>query len=223
MTGKLFIVSTPIGNLEDISFRAIQTLKLSDFILCEDTRKSGILLSHYDIKKPLLSYHSYNENKEIPNIIEKLKRGNVCSLITDGGTPGISDPGLKLIRECIANEIEVTPIPGANAIITSLIVSGFEIKRFYFEGFLPQKKGRQTKIKQISERKEMSIFYESPFRIKKLIQELNAFCPARRIALCREMTKKFEEIIRGTVSELNNKLNLVKDKGEFTVILDALD
>ncbi|MCX8009586.1 MAG: 16S rRNA (cytidine(1402)-2'-O)-methyltransferase [Ignavibacteria bacterium] len=222
MNGILYIVSTPIGNLEDISQRAIDTLQNSDLIICEDTRTSSVLLSHYQIKKPLESYHSHNENEKINSLVKRLKNSKIISLITDGGTPAISDPGSKLIKACIEEGISVSSIPGPSALMTALIMSGFEIKSFYFEGFIPQKKGRQTKLNEISSRKEMTIFFESPFRIKKLIDELSQLCPNREIALCRELTKKFEEVIRGRVIEIKKKIDSIKLKGEFTVVLNTM-
>lgn len=222
MQGILYIVSTPIGNLEDISERAINTLRQCNLILCEDTRTSSVLLNHYSIKNKLMSYHAHNEEKETQKIIDLLNHGNIVSIITDGGTPGISDPGMKLVNECIRNNIKVSPIPGADAFMTALVMSGFEIKSFYFEGFIPQKKGRQTKLKEIAGRKQMTVFYESPFRVKKLIRELNEICPSREIALCRELTKKFEEVIRGRVKDLHRDVNNIKDKGEFTVIINSM-
>lgn len=222
MFGKLYIVSTPIGNLEDISPRAIETLQNSDLILCEDTRTSGILLSHYQINRPLESYHAHNEDARIDFIIKRLKDGKIISLISDSGTPGISDPGSKLIKACIDEGIAISPIPGPNALMAALVMNGFEIKSFYFEGFIPQKKGRQTKLREIASRKEMTVFYESPFRIKKLINELVELCPNRDIALCRELTKKFEEVIRGRVIDIKKKIDSIKLKGEFTVVIDGL-
>ncbi|MBU2445303.1 MAG: 16S rRNA (cytidine(1402)-2'-O)-methyltransferase [Bacteroidetes bacterium] len=222
MPGKLYIVSTPIGNLEDISPRAIETLQNSDLILCEDTRTSSVLLSHYQIKKPLESYHAHNEDARIDSIIKRLKEGKIISIISDSGTPGISDPGAKLIKACIDEGIDISPIPGSNALMTALVMSGFEIKSFYFEGFIPQKKGRQTKLREIASRKELTVFYESPFRIKKLINELVELCPNRKIALCRELTKKFEEVIRGKVIDIKKKVDSIKIKGEFTIIIKPL-
>lgn len=221
MNGILYIVSTPIGNLEDISQRAIDTLQSSDLILCEDTRTSKVLLSHYQIKKPLESYHSHNENEKISSIIQRLKSGLKISLISDSGTPAVSDPGSKLIKVCIDEGISISPIPGPSALMTALVMSGFEIKSFFFEGFIPQKKGRQTKLREIASRKEMTVFYESPFRIKKLIDELTQLCPNREIALCRELTKKFEEVIRGKVIDIKKKIDSIKLKGEFTIVLNS--
>lgn len=221
MKGILYLVSTPIGNLEDISPRALKTLSIVDFILCEDTRESGKLLHHYGIKKQLISFHSYSEDEKITFVINELKSGKSIALISDSGTPCISDPGSKLVRACIENEIEVKSIPGANSIIPALVLSGFEIKSFYFEGFIPQKKGRRKLLEEISKRKEMTVFFESPYRIEKLLKELNELCPDREIALCRELTKKFEEVIRGRISDLNRKLKELKLKGEFVVILNS--
>lgn len=222
MSGILYLVATPIGNLEDISPRAIKTLSSVDFVLCEDTRESGKLLHHYGIKKQLISFHSYSEDEKIPFIINELKSGKSVALVSDSGTPCISDPGSKLVRACIENEIEIKPIPGANSIIPALVLSGFEIKSFYFEGFIPQKKGRRKLLEEISRRKEMTVFFESPYRIEKLIRELNEFCPEREIALCRELTKKFEEVIRGTVSDIFKNLDKVKSKGEFVVVINSV-
>jgi len=219
MRGKLYLVATPIGNLEDISIRAIKTLKEVDLILCEDTRTSGILLSYYGVKNPIVSYHSHNEDERIPQIIKLLNEGKNIALISDGGTPCISDPGSKLVRACVENDITVVPIPGPNAIIPSIVLSGFKIKDFYFEGFIPQKKGRKTKLEEIARRKSMTVFYESPYRILKLLEELNSICPDREIAFCRELTKKFEEVIRGTVRDIYAMRHRLKLKGEFTVVV----
>lgn len=223
MSGILYLVATPIGNLEDISQRALNILSSIDFILCEDTRESGKLLNHYGIKKPLISFHSYSEDEKIPFVIHELKNGKTAALISDSGTPCISDPGSKLVRACIENEIEVKPIPGPNSIIAALVLSGFEIKSFYFEGFLPQKKGRRKLIEEISKRKEMTVFFESPYRIQKLLLEMNELCPDREIALCRELTKKFEEVIRGRVSSILKNINNLKLKGEFVVVVNSIE
>lgn len=221
MTGKLYLVATPIGNLEDISPRALKVLSDTNFILCEDTRTSNILLTHYNIKNTLISYHAHNEDERIKYVISRIVNGENVALISDSGTPLISDPGSKLVRACIQNNIEIVPIPGANAIIPALLLSGFEIDKFYFEGFLPQKKGRQTKLKEICSRKVLTVFYESPYRIPKLLNELNSLSPNSEIVLCRELTKKFEEVIRGKVSELYKKINTLKLKGEFTIVFKS--
>ena len=222
MNGTLYLVSTPIGNLEDISQRALNTLRTVDLILCEDTRESGKLLSHYGIKNQLLSYYSQVEDQKIPFVINLLKEGKNIALISDGGTPCISDPGSKLVRACIEEGIQVVPVPGPNSIIPALVLSGFEIKSFYFEGFIPQKKGRKSKLEEIAKRKEMTVFFESPYRISKLIEELNELCPNREIALCRELTKKFEEVIRGKISDIKKNLSTLKIKGEFVVVLNSI-
>lgn len=221
MTGKLYLVATPIGNLEDISPRALKVLSDTNFILCEDTRTSNILLTHYNIKNTLISYHAHNEDERIKYVISHIVNGENVALISDSGTPLISDPGSKLVRACIQKNIEIVPIPGANAIIPALLLSGFEIDKFYFEGFLPQKKGRQTKLKEICSRKVLTVFYESPYRIPKLLNELNSLSPNSEIVLCRELTKKFEEVIRGKVSELYKKINTLKLKGEFTIVFKS--
>lgn len=223
MSGILYLVATPIGNLEDISQRALNILSSIDFILCEDTRESGKLLNHYGIKKQLISFHSYSEDEKIPFVIQELKNGKSAALISDSGTPCISDPGSKLVRACIEHEIDVKPIPGPNSIIAALVLSGFEITSFYFEGFLPQKKGRRKLIEEISKRKEMTVFFESPYRIQRLLHEMNELCPDREIALCRELTKKFEEVIRGRVSSLVKNMNNLKLKGEFVVVVNSIE
>lgn len=222
MSGTLYLVATPIGNLEDISKRAIDILSTVDLILCEDTRESGMLLSHYGIKNNLMSYYSQVEDQKIPLIINYLKEGKNIALVSDSGTPCISDPGSKLVSACVENEIKVVPIPGPNSIIPALVLSGFEIKSFYFEGFIPQKKGRKKKLEEIANRKEMTVFFESPYRIQKLINELNELCPQREIALCRELTKKFEEVIRGKISDIKKNLASIKLKGEFVVIINSV-
>lgn len=222
MSGTLYLVATPIGNLEDISKRAIDILSTVDLILCEDTRESGKLLSHYGIKNNLMSYYSQVEDQKIPLIINYLKEGKNIALVSDSGTPCISDPGSKLVSACVENEIKVVPIPGPNSIIPALVLSGFEIKSFYFEGFIPQKKGRKKKLEEIANRKEMTVFFESPYRIQKLINELNELCPQREIALCRELTKKFEEVIRGKISDIKKNLASIKLKGEFVVIINSV-
>lgn len=222
MSGTLYLVATPIGNLEDISKRAIDILSTVDLILCEDTRESGKLFSHYGIKNNLMSYYSQVEDQKIPLIINYLKEGKNIALVSDSGTPCISDPGSKLVSACVENEIKVVPIPGPNSIIPALVLSGFEIKSFYFEGFIPQKKGRKKKLEEIANRKEMTVFFESPYRIQKLINELNELCPQREIALCRELTKKFEEVIRGKISDIKKNLASIKLKGEFVVIINSV-
>jgi len=215
MSGKLYIVATPIGNLSDITFRALETLKSVDFIACEDTRVTSKLLARYEIKKPLISYFQHSKVAKLDRLISLLREGKDIALVTDAGTPGISDPGQRLIEEAVKSKIEVVPIPGPSAVTTALSVSGFPTDEFVFLGFLPHKKGRQTKLKGLAQENRTIVLYESPYRIKKLLSELLEFCGDREICVCRELTKKFEEIYRGKISEVLPK---VKEKGEFVVI-----
>lgn len=219
MPGSLYIVSTPIGNLKDISLRALEVLKEIDFIACEDTRVTAILLKHYEIQKELLSLNAVNETSKIDYILTRIENGKNCALVSDAGTPGISDPGTRLISAAIKNEIEVIPVPGATAAITALSISGLPSDSFIFEGFIPQKKGRQKKLKELSEEDRTIIIYESVYRIDKLLNELNEYMPGRQIVICRELTKKFEEIRRGTPSELLKSFTKKVNKGEFVIII----
>ena len=219
MTGKLYIVSTPIGNLKDITLRAIETLNEVDFILCEDTRVSSILLKQYNIIKQLISFNAVSEIKKIPTIIDRLQNGQSYALISDSGTPAISDPGIRLVSEAIKNGIEVITIPGATALIAALTISGLPTDSFVFEGFLPQKKGRQKKLGELSEEERTIVLYESSHRIEKLIDELVQYFPERYVVVCRELTKKFEESWRGYPAELKEKLNEKIIKGEFVVVI----
>lgn len=218
MSGKLYIVATPIGNLSDITFRAVETLKLVDAIACEDTRHTLILLNHYEIRKPLISYHQHSGKLKVDKLVCMLKEDNNLALVTDAGTPGISDPGTIIIEEAMREGIEVIPIPGVSAAITALSISGLPTNEFVFIGFLPHKKGRQTKIHEIAGEKKTTVLYESPYRIKKLLRELEEACGDREIAVCRELTKKFETIYRGKISEIEDN---IKEKGEFVVILEG--
>jgi len=219
MAGNLYIVSTPIGNLKDITLRAIETLNEVDFIICEDTRVTSILLKQYNIIKQLISFNAVSETKKIPTVIERLLRGQSYALVSDSGTPAISDPGVRLISEAIKNGIDVISIPGATALITALTISGLPTDSFVFEGFLPQKKGRQKKLKELSEEKRTIVLYESSHRIKKLIDELAEYFPEKYIVVCRELTKKFEEAWRGYTNEIKEKLNERTIKGEFVVLI----
>ena len=223
MTGKLYIVSTPIGNLKDITLRAIETLNEVDFILCEDTRVTSTLLKHYNVIKQLISFNAVNEIKKIPAIIERLKLGQSYALVSDSGTPAISDPGIRLISESIKNGIEIISIPGATALISALTVSGLPTDAFVFEGFLPQKKGRQKVLKQLAEDPRTIVLYESSHRIVKLIDELTEFLPERFIVVCRELTKMFEEYWRGFPSEIKSSIDQKIIKGEFVVVIAAKD
>lgn len=221
MSGKLYVVATPIGNLSDITLRALSTLKSVDVIACEDTRVTSKLLARYEISKSLISYHQHSRQSKVDQVIEFLKEGKNVALVSDAGTPGISDPGEALIRAAIENKIEVEAIPGCSAAITALSVSGLPTDEFVFIGFLPHKKGRQTKLKEIAEelyKGRTFVIYESPYRIKKLLSELLEFAGDRNVAVCRELTKKFEEIYRGKISEIQDQ---IKEKGEFVVILEG--
>jgi 16S rRNA (cytidine1402-2'-O)-methyltransferase len=219
MNNKLYIVATPIGNLSDFTFRGVEILKNVDVIACEDTRHTMILLNHYDIKKPLISYHQHSGKLKVEKLIDILKNGEDIALVSDAGTPGISDPGEIIIREAINEGVEVISIPGASAVISALSISGISANEFVFLGFLPHKKGRQTKLKEIAEEKRTVVLYESPYRINKLLLELLEYCGNREIAVCRELTKKFETIYRGKISEIKDE---IKEKGEFVVILEGM-
>lgn len=216
----LYIVATPIGNLEDISFRAIRTLKEVDCILVEDTRKTGILLSHYNITgKKLISFYSYVEKRKIPDIISHLKQGFSYALVSDAGTPGISDPAFSIIKACVDEGIEVFHIPGASAVLTALIVSGLPCERFIFEGFLPAKKGRQTRLSKLKDEERTIVIYESNHRIVKTLNEIQEHFGDRNIAVCRELTKKFEQVIRGTAADILKNIDEFKTLGEFVIII----
>tara|TARA_S200000501_G_scaffold191116_1_gene179943 strand:+ start:18457 stop:19125 length:669 start_codon:yes stop_codon:yes gene_type:complete len=217
---KLFIVPTPIGNLEDITFRAIATLKSVNLILAEDTRISLKLLNNYNIQNNVESYHMHNEHKKLISIIEKLNNGLEIALICDAGTPGISDPGFLLVRECIKNNIEIECLPGATALIPALVNSGLPSDRFSFEGFLPVKKGRTKRLKAIADENRTVIFYESPHRILKTLNDLSThFNEDSRISISRELTKMHEENFRGTIKESIEYFQKKKPKGEFVIIL----
>ena len=220
---KLYIVSTPIGNLKDITLRAIETLKEVDFILCEDTRTSGNLLNHFEIKKELISLNAFNEKNKIEFIVNRLLSNQTAALISDAGTPLISDPGVRLVSACIDKGVEIIPIPGASAVIAALSMSGLPTDTFVFEGFLPQKKGRQTKLKELSIEPRTIILYESMYRIEKLLNELSEFLPERFVVVCREITKKFEETWRGFPKDLVESFSEKISKGEFVVVIAPKD
>jgi 16S rRNA (cytidine1402-2'-O)-methyltransferase len=218
----LFIVPTPLGNMDDMTFRAVKTLNEADYILAEDTRTSKPLLQHYGITTPLRSHHAHNEHFVIENIVNDLNSGKNIALISDAGTPGISDPGFLIIRSCIESGIEVSCLPGATALIPALVSSGLPSDRFYFEGFLPHKKGRQTRLKIISTLENTVILYESPHRLLKCLEQLAEFCGwDRKIVVCREISKMFEEKTRGTIKEVNEyyKANTSKVRGEIVIVL----
>jgi len=217
---KLFVVPTPIGNLEDMTLRAIRILKEADTILAEDTRTTGFLLKHYQIDKKILSYHKFNEHKTLQRLIESLQSGKTLALVSDAGTPSISDPGFLLVRACVENDIEIECLPGATALIPALVNSGFPSDRFCFEGFLPQKKGRQKHLQELALEPRTIVLYESPFRLLKLLSEIVIyFGNDRMVAISRELTKMYEENLRGTAPELIEKLKDRTIKGEIVVII----
>ena len=215
----LYIVATPIGNLSDITFRAVEILKSVDLIACEDTRRTKILLEHYQISKPLVSYHQHSKIQKVDFLINELKDGKDIALVSDAGTPGISDPGGKLVEAAIAADIKVSPIAGACAIAAALSVAGIPTDNFVFLGFLPHKKGRQTLFKKIENEKMPVVFYESVHRIEKTLEQLKEYIGERKIIVCRELTKKFENIYRGTVEEVLEQLRADRVLGEFVVIV----
>jgi 16S rRNA (cytidine1402-2'-O)-methyltransferase len=219
---KLFIVPTPIGNLEDITLRAIRILKEVDLILAEDTRKSGVLLKHLNIETRMFAHHMHNEHKTVTMLAERISNGEKIALITDAGTPGISDPGFLLIRECIAKGIDVECLPGATAFVPALVNSGLPSDTFCFEGFLPQKKGRQTKIKSLINEPRTIIFYESPHRLVKALEQFIEFFGAdRRASVSRELSKMFEENKRGTLQELADYFKTKTVKGEIVIVVEG--
>ena len=221
--GKLILVPTPIGNLDDITLRAIDVLKSADMILAEDTRVSSKLINHLSVEKKLIPHHKFNEHKSLNSLVAKLQEGKVVALISDAGTPGISDPGFLLVRSCIENNIEVECLPGPTALIPALAVSGLPTDRFIFEGFLPQKKGRQKRLQQLADESRTLVFYESPFRlVKTLGQFVETFGESRRGCVCRELSKFFEEIKRGTVAELQNYYSQHPPKGEIVIVVEGL-
>ena len=217
---KLYFIPTPIGNLEDITLRAIRLLKEVDLILAEDTRTSKKLLKHFEINTPLASFHMHNEHQVLKKYIDRLKLGENFALISDAGTPAISDPGFLLARACVENNIEVECLPGATAFVPALVNSGLPIDKFVFEGFLPIKKGRQSRLKLLAEEKRTMVFYESPHRILKTLHQFEAYFGAeRQVALSREISKMYEETIRGNIAELISHFEVNKPKGEFVIVI----
>src|SRR5438552_5684508 len=218
----LYVVATPIGNLGDITLRAVEALKSADVIAAEDTRHSGLLLKHLEIKEPFVSYHEHNEAARTTELVERLGRGENVALITDAGTPGLSDPGLRLIRECIKRELPFTIIPGASSILTALLGSGFSTDKFSFRGFLPVKSGqRERELRAATERDETTIFFESPYRLTKTLAACINIIPERQLCVARELTKKFEEFRRGAASELLAHYQAHPPKGEIVLVISG--
>lgn len=218
--GKLIIVPGPIGNLKDITLRALEVLKTADLILAEDTRTSGVLLKHYEIKNQLKSYHNFNEHKQVDFLVDQLRSGKQIAMLSDAGTPGISDPGYLLIRACVERQITIEALPGATAFVPALLLSGFPCDRFVFEGFLPHKKGRNKRLTALKEEERTIIFYESPHRLLKLLKEIDEILGSdRQVSISREITKLYEETLRGTPKELMNHFEKGKVKGEFVVVI----
>lgn len=218
----LYIVPTPVGNLEDITLRALRILKEVDLILAEDTRTSSVLLHHYDIHTPLRSHHKFNEHETSDRVADEIAAGKNVALISDAGTPGISDPGFMLVRACVERGVEVQCLPGATAFVPALIDSGLPCDRFYFEGFLPQKKGRQTRYKALAEQTHTIVIYESPFRLVKTLTELAQFLgPDRKASVSREISKVHEDTQRGTIAELAEHFKMTPPKGEIVIIVEG--
>lgn len=221
---KLYVVPTPVGNLEDITYRALRILKEVSFILAEDTRTTGMLLKHFDVQTRMQSHHKFNEHKTVESVVERIKAGESVALVSDAGTPSISDPGFLIVRECVRNGVEVECLPGATAFVPALVNSGLPSDRFCFEGFLPQKKGRVTRIKELSEESRTIVLYESPYRLVKcLIQLSEAFGEEREATVSREISKMFEETVRGTLAELIAHFNEKEPKGEIVVVVAGKD
>ena len=224
MAGKLYLCATPIGNLEDITYRVLRTLKEVDLIAAEDTRNSIKLLNHFEIKTPMTSYHEFNKIDKAYQLVDKLREGKNIALITDAGTPGISDPGFLVVRECVRNGIEVQCLPGATAFVPALVASGLPNEKFCFEGFLPQKKGRMTKLKSLVDEHRTMVFYESPHRLlKTLTQFAEYFGSGRQVSVSREISKIHEETVRGTLSELIEHFTVTEPRGEIVIVLAGID
>jgi 16S rRNA (cytidine1402-2'-O)-methyltransferase len=218
----LYIIPTPIGNLSDITFRAIEVLKSVDLILAEDTRTSSVLLNHYLIQKPVSPYHQHNEHKIVAHLADQMAAGKTIALLTDAGTPGVSDPAYLLVRECIKNDIRVECLPGATAFVPALVNSGLPMNSFCFEGFLPLKKGRQTMMKKLAEEERTMVFYESPMRLLKTLHHfIEYFGPDRQCCVSRELSKKFEENKRGTLQEVHDYFNTKPVKGEIVIVVEG--
>lgn len=220
---KLYIIPTPIGNLEDMTYRAVRLLREVDIVLAEDTRTSQVLLKHYGIERKLFSHHKYNEHQTVEFVASRIEAGESVALISDAGTPGISDPGFLLVRTCLERGLEVETLPGATAFVPALVQSGFPCDRFCFEGFLPQKKGRKKRLNALAEEPRTMIFYESPFRVLKALGEFaEVFGAERRVSVSRELSKKFEQTVRGTISEVIAHFEAHPPKGEFVIIVEGV-
>lgn len=221
---KLYVVPTPVGNLEDITYRALRILKEVSFILAEDTRTTGMLLKHFDVQTRMQSHHKFNEHRTVESVVERIKAGESVALVSDAGTPSISDPGFLVVRECVRNGVEVECLPGATAFVPALVNSGLPSDRFCFEGFLPQKKGRASRIKELSEESRTIVLYESPYRLVKCLTQLSeAFGEEREATVSREISKMFEETVRGTLAELIAHFNEKEPKGEIVVVVAGKD
>lgn len=220
--GRLYVVPTPVGNLEDMTYRAVRVLKEADLILAEDTRTSSVLLQHYDIHGELLAHHKFNEHETVQGVVRRIQGGLTVALISDAGTPGISDPGFLLVRECVQHGIEVQTLPGATAFVPALVSSGLPCDKFCFEGFLPQKKGRQTRMERLKEEERSMILYESPRRLAKTLRQLmEVVGEGRRVCVSREISKLHEEHVRGTLKEVTEHFERVEPLGEIVIILEG--
>lgn len=221
---KLYVVPTPVGNLEDMTFRAIRVLKEVDLVLAEDTRTSGILLKHFEIKKPMLSHHKFNEHQTVERVVSRIQAGEQVALVSDAGTPGISDPGFLVVRECVRRGVEVECLPGATAFVPAVVASGLPNDRFCFEGFLPQKKGRQTRLAQLVSETRTMVFYESPHRLLKTLGQLaEVFGPDRPASVSREISKVHAETVRGSLQELVTHFTEQEPRGEIVVVVAGCD
>ena len=223
MSGILYIVATPIGNLEDMTYRAVKVLSSVDLIAAEDTRTTKVLLDHYQIAKPMVSYFSYNEKQRTPQLIQQLIDGKSIALVSDAGTPGISDPAHRIVTAAIEHSIPIVPIPGPSAFVSALIVSGLPLDHFVFEGFLPVKKGRKTKIQSLQSESRTIVLYESPHRVLKTLTEIHAAWGERHVVVARELTKKFEEIVRGPLSSVLKALSTKPPRGEYVLVISGTD
>lgn len=222
--GNLYVVPTPVGNMEDMTFRAVRVLKEADLILAEDTRTSSVLLHHYDIHGELMAHHKFNEHETVQRVVTKIQGGMTVALVSDAGTPGISDPGFLLVRECVRNGIEVLTLPGATAFVPALVSSGLPCDKFCFEGFLPQKKGRQSRLEELKQETRSIVFYESPRRLVKTLQQfVGVFGEERKVSVAREISKVHEEHVRGTLKEVMEHFEAVEPLGEIVIILGGCE